>query len=317
MHAAGLVHRDVKPDNIIIEDDTGRPVLLDFGLRNLRRHASIYIKVGTPHYMAPEQAGYDVPGRPITLRADVYALGIMAFEMLAGRTPFDGNCAKLLHDHARTTPPLLSSIRADLAPFDAVVARALAKDPDDRYPTCAAFAEALTAAGHRWTSSNLPTLPMPVIAPLPARPSASPRPERPFYLLVVDDSPTFRDCTVRAAQIATQRRRWSRSVVVEGVESGQEALDRAAVQPPDLVLLDLDMPGLDGIDTLSRLRALPGGDAARVVVLSGRVRPSDRWRFAVLGVSEFLGKQVEFPALVDRIEAIAKRYDDSMRGRLL
>jgi serine/threonine-protein kinase len=137
-------------------------------------------------------------------------------------------------------------------------------------------------------------------------------PARLFHVLVVDDSPVFRNFTVQATQIAFRRVSNLRAVV-EGAGSGLAALEHAARVQPDLVLLDLDMPGLDGVGTLSRLRALPGGDRARVVVVSGRVGPTDRWRFAVLGVSDFVIKPIDFRQLVDRIEAIARRFEEQSR----
>src|SRR5262249_10181330 len=97
--------------------------------------------------------------------------------------------------------------------------------------------------------------------------------------------------------------------------SGAEALERVRAEVPDLILLDFDMPGLDGVDTLTRLRDLPGGGRARVVVLSGRVAPADRWRFAVLGVNDFVAKPIDFAQLVDRIEAIVRRLEESGRLR--
>jgi serine/threonine-protein kinase len=210
-------------------------------------------------------------------------------------------------------------VNRDLAVFDKALARALAKDPEERFPSCTAFAEVLGAAGERWITSTLPTLPPPPPRddgapearsnPGPAQPA----PDEALHALVVDDSPVFRRFTVKATQVALFRHRKDLRVVVEGAGSGQEALERAQAQPPDLVLLDFDMPGLDGVDTLSRLRALPGGGRARVVVLSGRVAPADRWRFAVLGVNDFVAKPIDFPRLVDRIEAIAKRLEDTGR----
>ena len=332
VHAAGIVHRDVKPANIVIEEDTGRPVLVDFGLAVPGDDPAAALAIGTPYYMAPEQGGVGVPGSTVSARTDVYALGITAFEMLAGELPFTGtDRAQLMRQHARKQPPTLSSRSPALAPFDKAMARALAKDPADRYPSCTAFAEVLAAASERWVNSMLPTLPpppIPIAAPpagalalprLPRPPALPPAPvaphERPFHVLVVDDSPVFRKFTVQATQIAFFRHRTGRQVVVQGAGSGKEAIERAAVQPPDLVLLDFDMPGLDGADTLSRLRALPGGDGARVVVLSGRVRAADRWRFAVLGVNDFVSKPIEFQLLVDRLEGIARRYEETERQR--
>jgi serine/threonine-protein kinase len=326
VHAAGIVHRDVKPSNIVIEEDTGRPVLVDFGLAGPSSDPASALAIGTPQYMAPEQAGVGVPGAAVTPRTDVYSLGITAFEMLSGQLPFDSkDLAQLMRQHARRSPPALSSLRRDLAPFDKVVARALAKNPEERFPTCTAFAEVLAAAGERWVTSTLPTLPPPAAdatemedaGAARGRPSPSPEAvhrDRPFHVLVVDDSPVFRRFTIQATQLALFRYRKDLRVGVEGAASGQEALERARAEPPDLVLLDFDMPGLDGVDTLSRLRALPGGGQARVVVLSGRVGPADRWRFAVLGVNHFVAKPIDFRQLVDRIEAIVKRFEET--GRL-
>jgi serine/threonine-protein kinase len=322
VHAAGIVHRDVKPSNIVIEEDTGRPVLVDFGVAVLHADPAAALAIGTPQYMAPEQAAIGAGPAVVTSQTDVYSLGIVAFEMLSGKLPFDGNdVAQLMRQHARKTPPALSSIQRDLAPFDEAVARALAKDPAARHPTCMALVDALSTAGQRWTASKLPTLmpprseragPRGERAPTDPPPSGPPSPlTRPLRALVVDDNPIFRRFTVQATQLALFRHDKDLRVIVEGAGSGQEAIARAAATPPDLVLLDFDMPGLDGVDTLSHLRALPGGGRARVVVVSGRVGPADRWRFAVLGVSHFVSKPIDFRQLVDRIVAIAKSFEES------
>jgi serine/threonine-protein kinase len=146
VHAAGIVHLDVKPANIIIEEGTGRPVLVDFGLAAADHEgASRILIVGTPRYMAPERAA---GGALITARSDIYALGCTAFEMLTGRRPFDAEDAEELRwAHLYYTPPAVSSLRPDLAPFDAVLACALAKAPGDRFESCDAFANALEVAG--------------------------------------------------------------------------------------------------------------------------------------------------------------------------
>ena len=89
--------------------------------------------------------------------------------------------------------------------------------------------------------------------------------------------------------------------------SGIEALTSALHNPPNLVLLDFDMPGLDGINTLSRLRVLPGGLEARILVVSARAKDQERWRFSVLGVQDFLAKPVQLQDLVDSIARIARR----------
>jgi len=152
-HSRGLVHRDVKPGNMLIGTMTGsgQPdhlYLSDFGLSKQRTSsASLTLTgqfLGTLDYMAPEQVeGHDVDGR-----ADLYALACTAFEMLTGRPPFrrDQNFA-VLWAQLSAPPPSLTALRPDLPPaVDQVVATALSKSPGDRYPTCMAFAKALRAA---------------------------------------------------------------------------------------------------------------------------------------------------------------------------
>ena len=89
--------------------------------------------------------------------------------------------------------------------------------------------------------------------------------------------------------------------------SGEDAIERAEVQPPDLVLLDYDMPGLDGADTLSQLRALPGCARARIVLISHQIQEGDRWRFSVLGVRYVIAKTTIFPTLVRNLKKVAER----------
>ena len=123
VHAAGLVHRDVKPANILIEEDTGRPVLVDFGLAVPGdRHARALL--GTPRYMAPEQTGLGRFGTAVSPRTDVYALGVTAFELLTGRVPFEGvTPEEVLRQHADSPVPLLSTVRPELQAFDSVILR--------------------------------------------------------------------------------------------------------------------------------------------------------------------------------------------------
>jgi len=143
VHDAGLVHRDIKPGNIVIEEGTGRPVLVDFGLAVPEACGSESF-CGTFEYMPPEQAAL---GGHVTVRSDVYALACTVFEVLTGDIPFTADDAPaLVRKHASEPPPPVSSRRRNGKPFDAVLARGLAKDPAQRYPSCAAFADALTQA---------------------------------------------------------------------------------------------------------------------------------------------------------------------------
>ena len=150
-HAAGLVHRDVKPGNILVDSRRGGPehaYLTDFGIARAMLSAGTLTVagqfLGTPDYAAPEQ----VNGQPVDGRADQYALACVAFELLSGTVPFKRELPiAVLYAHLSTPPPLLTAVRQDLPPaVDEVLLRAMAKNPDERYPTCADFADALREA---------------------------------------------------------------------------------------------------------------------------------------------------------------------------
>ena len=149
-HAAGLVHRDVKPANVLLDVAPGRAehvYLSDFGLSKGVLSQGITGSgnwVGTPGYSAPEQ----IRGRPVDGRADQYALACVAFELLCGTAVFPHNeVVAVLYAHVSEPPPRLTGRRPGTpAAADAVFARALAKEPDDRYASCGDFADALREA---------------------------------------------------------------------------------------------------------------------------------------------------------------------------
>ncbi|MEV7727936.1 serine/threonine-protein kinase [Streptomyces sp. NPDC087917] len=152
-HAHDLVHRDVKPGNILVAEgtDSEHPehvYLTDFGLTkkslSLTGFTTVGQFVGTLDYVAPEQ----ISGKPVDGRCDVYGLGCVVFEMLTGGPPFrrDDDLA-LLWAHQYDPPPAPSSLRPELTPaVDEAVAKALAKAPEDRWPTCLDFTAALRTA---------------------------------------------------------------------------------------------------------------------------------------------------------------------------
>jgi serine/threonine-protein kinase len=150
-HDAGLVHRDVKPANMLVDVGRGRPehvYLSDFGLARGIRSAGGLTRagqfLGTPGYAAPEQVG----GQPLDGRVDQYALACVAYELLSGSVLFKRDePMAVLYAHLYAPPPRLTAVRPDLpGAVDEVLARALAKAPDDRYDSCGAFADALREA---------------------------------------------------------------------------------------------------------------------------------------------------------------------------
>ena len=146
-HARGVVHRDVKPDNVLLERATGRALVTDFGIARAAEEEELRltltgVSVGTPAYMSPEQALGEVA---IDGRADLYALGVVAYQLLAGELPFHATSATgMLMKHVGEPLPPLRGRRADVPPGLAhAIERALAKKPADRWPDAERFRLAL------------------------------------------------------------------------------------------------------------------------------------------------------------------------------
>ncbi len=142
-HALGIVHRDVKPANVLLEGDPPHAYLTDFGLmKDIRSTTPMTIAgtfIGTCDYAAPEQ----LLGLPVDGRADVYALGCMLYEMVTGEVPFPrDSAAATMFAHVELPPPPVTAAPA----FDAVIARAMAKPAADRYPTAGELARAAVVA---------------------------------------------------------------------------------------------------------------------------------------------------------------------------
>jgi tRNA A-37 threonylcarbamoyl transferase component Bud32 len=147
-HDHGLVHRDVKPDNILLESSTGRPLLVDFGIvKYLDGPAHLTeagFIVGTPLYMSPEQA---LGSQSVDARSDVYGMGAVLFQLLTGAPPFEGTDSQEIVGRHIREPVSSASLSRDSVPpwIAAIVLRCMAKHPDDRFPTARAVLEAIRA----------------------------------------------------------------------------------------------------------------------------------------------------------------------------
>ena len=151
-HNRNVIHRDIKPDNIIIDEETGRAMVTDFGIARAltdsgdSRLTATGMAIGTPAYMSPEQSAGD---RAIDGRSDLYSLGVVGYQMLCGQPPFvASNTPSMLVKHLSEKPVPVDERWPDLPPdLSRAVMMCLEKDPDDRFPSAAAFSMALSGGG--------------------------------------------------------------------------------------------------------------------------------------------------------------------------
>ena len=242
-HAMGLIHRDVKPANVLIE---GRNAFLtDFGLtkRIEGTHAQLTRAgdmVGTIHYVAPEQ----IEGRRVSARSDVYSLGCLLYHCLTGQVPFALETdVAVIYAHLSEQPPKLSELRPELPEgLDAVMAKALDKSPDRRFPSCGDMISAaravIDAAGP--LSETIPPRPSQTAhAPTPEIRDAAEAARRPRVLLGGLD-----DRTRAVARVALGDR-------VDVLEApAQATADAARDERPDLVILDWSGSAAAAIEAL-------------------------------------------------------------------
>jgi len=332
-HKLGIIHRDLKSQNVMVEDN-GAVAILDFGLARGKSTEQLTldsVMVGTPHYMSPEQA----LGRPTDARSDVYSIGVMAYEILTGKVPYDGESPLVIamKHVSEPAPDDLHNV-TDVSPeFIAIVYRALAKNPDARFAT-AADLEAELAMLHPFESGQVPAVsaPHPAIPlaaastpsmpgmPIESRASLEGHPERwlpatpavPTPALPVASSATHVEVKSRPPVVllvegdAKERKRLAdvlgrHACRTLEAKDGPEALERLLRDTVDLVLMDISLPGMDGFDVTRVIKAQAATSALPVVLTAARL---DRSHFAFAiqtGATDVMAKPLQSEAVVGRL----------------
>lgn len=268
IHAAGLAHGDMKPENVMVGRD-GRLRIVDVGLVPILERMEQGDILGTPAYMAPERARGMVATPELDARSDVYSFAVLAFELLTGDVPFRaGGSEALLYAHAHLPPPRPSAVSCLGRVFDEPFARALSKWPEQRYPRAGALVDAIETAARGVDASGAA-----------------------LRVLVVDDDDDTR------ALFAFGLASTLRGSVVETASDGFAALETIRRRPPAVAVVDLRMPGLSGVDLVRLVHAqLP---SLPLVVCTGEGSGREWTQVRALGVRQFLVKPVD-PVMLGR-----------------
>jgi eukaryotic-like serine/threonine-protein kinase len=273
IHAAGTVHRDIKPSNLLLDAQHNLRVS-DFGVSDLLQRPVCDNEervVGTPEYMAPEVVlGAEIPSE-LAYRADVYSLGCLAFELLTGGPPFPRDSARgRMLAHVIEDPPPPSAVRPELGTdFDEAVLAALTKDPKQRTATVERFRRAMLTAQDKGLE--------------------------PVRILVADDDADFRELL-----LATLTREFPEAEI-QCVWDGNQALQAFDERHHSVAIIDLEMPGLDGIELTRRLRARDGARSVPIVVITGNGSGTEWKQLSALGADGFLVKPVNVRDLVQLV----------------
>ena len=272
-HAAGVIHRDVKPSNILINND-GRIKISDFGIARIESSQLTQVGdvLGTPHYMAPEQ----FMGADIGLQADLYSVGVIAYELLAGRKPFIGNSAKVMHQVMNQVPVNPSTLNSKLSPLlDRVLQKALSKKREDRFQNAREFADAFQAAIDASLAVNgaAPAAAAPDAAALlqaarllTTAPAAATTGERDVSMFLTGDSAISLDTGVKQARLllvddeerilSALKSLFRQRYHVFTTTDGNKALDFMGKYHVHVIISDQRMPIMPGVELLRRSQGI-------------------------------------------------------------
>jgi serine/threonine-protein kinase len=269
MHRAGAVHHDLKPSNILI-GPAFRVAIADLGLSRVvagTQTSGERFLGGTPGYLAPEVAECIDTPTELAPRLDVYSIGCVAYELFVGAPAFhDRDGDELIRMHSELPVPPPSTRRADLdAAFDAPILRAMHKDPTLRTESAAEFRRELFRARQEVRIAS----------------------DAPVRVVVADDDEDVRDWMTAVLEDTFPR------VEIETVADGSTALAAIERERPDLLISDLDMPGLNGVELTAAVRGIDGLKDLPIVVVTAVGGAMD-WRLLQsMGAAGFLIKPVE------------------------
>lgn len=263
VHGAGLAHRDVKPANVMLAPKE-RVVLMDFGLSQAEADTAVdSAPSGTPDYMAPEAIMNDARsgGRHLV---DLYALGVIAYEMLTLETPFPGkSIVEVWSGHLGLPAKDVRVLRPDVPPQLAeLVSQMMAKTPDERPESMESVTIALRSMRKSDTEIRGET----------------------GSILVVDDDPEFTQL------LRVLLRKLAPSAAVATAHDAENAIEKLHKQIPALLLLDLRMPGMNGIELAMYLRGTHLADSTTIVSVSARAEEDDVALLRQLGITDFVTK---------------------------
>ena len=293
-HKFELVHRDIKPSNIMVTPEE-QAKLLDFGLSMHfeTRMTSPGTVLGTIDFMAPEQAR---DSSTVDIRADLYSLGGVLFFSLTGRLPFPtkGGPVETLARRLNQAPPSLREHLPDCPlELDEVLRRMMAIAPSERYQTPHAVMQALLPFLRAECPEHQPS----VYAKSAIHSGGSSRSvgSATQRVLIVDDEVEIRSLCRHL--LAAQQ-----MVCVE-VGDGESAIKAVAEQPFDLVLLDINMPGMSGGEVLERLRELAQSEHMKIIMFSGMASPDEMSKMLLNGADDYLSKPFSVVQFLGRVRA--------------
>jgi serine/threonine-protein kinase PknK len=296
-HRAGILHRDIKPANILLSE-YGEPQLTDFGIARIAGgfQTSAGMVAGSPAYTAPELLAGATP----TTASDVYGLGATLFCMITGHAAFERRSGEqVVAQFLRITSQPVPDLRHTGLPEDvcAAIERAMAQDPADRFASAADFGNELRRAEQR-LGLNVQTMAMPDAdgAEEPS-PDVTPATGARTRVLIADDHPVFRD---GLARLFEQHPDFE---VVAVAADGDRALAELRRTVPDVAVLDLGLPGLDGIAIIEAVER--DGLPTRAVIISAAEDSATVYRAIAAGAGAYLLKVVSGETVCETVLAVA------------